>query len=126
GAPTGDPIGGLLEHAQKWAEAGDMDALRNLLQGIPVDAERKAARLVEISYEQSLAGRYRQARTAALMAAALGPRAPKARAELASRLRTFNDVGTLRAMIADSGPLSRIPIPLLISYAAQLSYLNCA
>ena len=119
-----DPIDALLEHAERWAEAGDLGTLRQMLQAIPLDPERKASRLVEISYEQSLQGRYRNARTAAVMALALDPRAPKVRGELASRLRTFNDVGPLRHLIAGSGALSQIPIPLLIAYAAQLAYLN--
>jgi tetratricopeptide (TPR) repeat protein len=114
----------MLEYARPLAEQGDFAGLRRILDGIRVDSEVKARHLVETSYAESLQGRYRNARTAALMAYCLYPVDIETRRQLAARLRTTNDVAPLRDLITRSGPLDRIPIPLLLTYAAQLSYLN--
>lgn len=118
------PMRAMLEYAAPLSENNDLAALRGLLDGIRVDPETKARHLVETSYAESLAGRYRNARTAALMAYTLRPAAVDTRQQLAARLRTINEAGLLQELIRGSGPLDRIPIPLLLTYAAQLSYLN--
>lgn len=118
------PMRAMLEYAAQLAEENDFTALRGLLDGIRVDTEVKAKHLVEASYSESLAGRYRNARTAALMAYTLRPTKPETRQQLAARLRTINEAGPLLELIRSSGPLHSIPIPLLLGYAAQLSYLN--
>lgn len=118
------PMQAMLEYAAPLAEQNDFNALRGLLDGIRVDPETKARHLVEASYAESLAGRYRNARTAALMAYTLRPTRPDTRQQLAARLRTINEAGPLLELIRGSGPLDAIPIPLLLGYAAQLSYLN--
>lgn len=114
----------MLEYAAPMAHRNDFVGLRKLLDGIQVGAEEKAAHLVEASYSESLSGRYRNARTAALMAYSLAPARPSTRQELAARLRTFNEAGLLQTLIRNTGPLDRVPIPMLLAYAAQLSYLN--
>lgn len=119
-----DAMRAMLAYAAPFAERKDFAALRRLLDGIHVESEAKAKHMVEASYAESLAGRYRNARTAALMAYTLRPKAPDTRQQLAARLRTFNEVGLLQSLIQDSGPLDRIPIPLLLGFAAQMSYLN--
>lgn len=119
-----DPTRALLDHAVPLADAGDLDALRQLARGIPADTARLARHLVETSYAEALDGRYRASRAAALLAFTLAPTDADVRRQLAARLRTTNDVPQLLALIRDSGPLARIPIPLLLGYAAQLSYLN--
>ena len=45
-------------------------------------------------------------------------------AELLPRLRTFNQVEQMLACIERAMPMQRMPIPLLIAVAAQLSYVN--
>lgn len=114
----------MLEYARPAAENGDFVGLRKMLDGVRVDVETKAKFLVETSYAESLAGRYCNARTAALLAYCLQPVEVETRRQLAARLRTTNDVALLRDLIKCSGPLDRLPIPLLLTYAAQLSYLN--
>jgi tetratricopeptide (TPR) repeat protein len=121
---TDAPMRAMLEYAAPLSENNDLAALRGLLDGIRVDPETKARHLVETSYAESLAGRYRNARTAALMAYTLRPASPDTRQQLAARLRTINEAGLLRELIQGSGPLDRIPVTLLLTYAAQLSYLN--
>ena len=83
-----------------------------------------AAALVQLSYLHSLCGHYRLARDFAVRAARSGNAAPKVLAELVQRLRTFNALPELQDCVARLGPLSNIPIPLLIAIAAQLSYVN--
>lgn len=60
---------------------------------------------------------------AAMMAFACGARAPRLRG-LQARLRTSNDVALLLELIDSSGDPRVIPIPLLVAYAAQLSYVH--
>ena len=119
-----EPMRRLLAYAKPMAESRDMEAMRAVLAPIPVEGEAKAARLLEVSYACSLAGHYVDARTAALLAAALAPRSQKVRADLAARLRTFNEAVLLQHMLAGTGGVQAMPIPLLLAYAAQLSYLN--
>ena len=119
-----DPMRQLLAYARPMAEQRDMVAMRRLLAAIQVDAEAKAARLIEVSYACSLAGGYVDARTATMLAAAVAPRSPKTQGELAARLRTFNEASLLRGLLAGAGGASAMPIPLLLTFAAQLSYLN--
>lgn len=119
-----DPTRALLDHALPLVERGDLASLRHVLDGIPAVPERLARHLVETSYAEALAGRYRASRAAALLAFALSPKDADTRRQLAARLRTTNDVPQLLDLIRASGPPARIPIPLLLGYAAQLSYLN--
>lgn len=80
--------------------------------------------LVQLSYVNSLAGHYRTARDYALRAAAAKPRDLQTIKELIARLRTFNEAGALHECIARLPPLEQVSIPLLLAFAAQLSYLN--
>ena len=119
-----DPMRRMLDYATPMAGDNDLAGLRQLLDGIKADTEQLAGQLVEASYAESLDGRYRAARTAALMAFTLEPKNMEVRRQLAARLRTTNDAPLLLQLIRTSGPRARAPIPLLLSYAAQLSYLN--
>ncbi|MBN8261654.1 MAG: sulfotransferase [Xanthomonadales bacterium] len=119
-----DPMRRLLAAAAPAANARDMDALRGWLAGIGIEDEAKAARLLEVSYQLSAVSEYRDARTAAILAASLRPRAAKTRVDLAARLRTFNEGNLLQALVAGAGAASSMPIPLLLGFAAQWSYLN--
>ena len=57
--------------------------------------------MLEISYVESLAGNYRQARDWALRAADPGPRSVEGAVSLVRRLRTFNELRRLRLKAAD-------------------------
>lgn len=82
--------------------------------------------LVQLSYVHSMAGHYRLARAHALRAAATGTNSPPVLKDLAARLRTFNEVPALLGCIERMRPLSRMPIPLLLAFASQLTYLGQA
>ena len=123
-AGTDSPLLAMLRYAEPFAAGSDLASLRRLLAGIQVPVEQKAERLIEASCAEALAGRYRTARTAAMMAFACGARAPRLREQLAARLRTSNDVALLLELIDSSGDPRVIPIPLLVAYAAQLSYVH--
>lgn len=120
-----DPMRMLLEHARPAADARDLPALQHILAGIAVDPLTKAQRLLEASYALSSEGEYVSARTAALLALATGVRNTKVLPDMAARLRTFNEAGLLLELIKGAGPVDRLPIPVLLAFAAQLSYLNC-
>lgn len=80
--------------------------------------------LVQLSYVHSLSGHYRTARDYALQAATVNPSDPQVIKELIARLRTFNEAETLHECITRLPPLAQVRIPLLLAFAAQLSYLN--
>jgi tetratricopeptide (TPR) repeat protein len=80
--------------------------------------------LVRLSHIESLAGHYRSARDYALRACQLRPHDPATARELASRLRTFNEAQALNNYVTALGPIGRMPIPLLLTCAAQYTYLN--
>lgn len=103
---------------RRWPEA--IEAYRQVLQLRPGDP----ATLVQLSYVHSLAGQYQLARGFALQAQRAGSRDPTVLDELLPRLRTFNEGPALIAAIEQARPMSRMPIPLLLTAAAQLSYLN--
>jgi tetratricopeptide (TPR) repeat protein len=80
--------------------------------------------LVQLSYVNSLYGKYRRAEEFALAAAQAETTDPSVLAELLRRLRTFNQVPAMLACIERAKPLSGMSIPLLIVAAAQLTYVN--
>lgn len=103
---------------REWATA--ISCFEALLAQFPEDP----ATLLQLSYVESLAGHYRRARDFALRAYATRSTAPEVLAELAPRLRTFNLAPELIRLVSAAGPFERLPIPLLLAFAAQLSYLN--
>lgn len=115
----------LLAAAQPLVDAGNRAGLRSLIGGIAIPVEQKAKVLCDLSYRETMAGRYRSGHAAALLAAALEFRDPDVLAALAARLRTYNEAEELRALARRAGPVARIPVPLLIAFAAQFSYLGC-
>lgn len=102
----------------RWSEAAA--CFEALLLASPGDPKL----LSQLSYVESLAGHYRAAREYALRACATRPREIETARELVARLRTFNEAAELRRYIGMLGPAGRLPIPLLLSCAAQHSYLN--
>ena len=100
--------------------AGAAEALRELLARTP----GHPGVLVELSYIESFLGHYRAAHRYALAAAESPATAEQVAIDVIARLRTFNEMETLRAYLRRLGPPQRIPIPVLLAAAAQLSYLN--
>jgi tetratricopeptide (TPR) repeat protein len=90
------------------------------LQSVPEHPET----LLRLSYLESLAGHYRLARDYTLRASAAHPRSSIASQELLRRLRTFNEMAAIQAYIDGLPPLRDVGIPLLLTIAAQLSFLN--
>ncbi len=80
--------------------------------------------LIQLSYLHSMLGHYRQARDYTLQALRSGTSLPAVLAELLPRLRTFNEGPALLACVQRLLPMSRIPIPVLLAIASQLTYFN--
>ena len=122
--PASGDLKQLWERAESLASAQQWDAaiacFRQFAQARPNDPKS----FVQLSYVESLAGRYRIAREYALHAASLRPRDAETVTDLFARLRTFNEANVLQRYFAGLGPLSGLPIPLLLACAAQFSYLN--
>ena len=117
-------IDSLLERAEGLAATRDFAHARQALQAAETLAPDDARAPLQLSYVESLDGRYRAAREAALRAHALRPRGDAVVRELVRRLRTFNEAGALRECMQRLPPLREVSIPLLLTFAAQLSYLN--
>jgi len=122
--PAPQALWPLLSSAEQCAAREDwigaIAAYGQALAQVPDDAWT----LIQLSYVHSLAGHYRLARQHALAAARSGARDPALLMELLPRLRTFNQIPTMLACIERLLPMSRMPVPLLLAVAAQLSYAN--
>lgn len=103
---------------RQWKEA--IDCFKRALDLAPQNAHL----LLQLSYIESLDGQYRAARKHALDAFAFQSRDPEVNHELIARLRTFNASRQMDACLERLKPLRMLPIPLLLSFAAQYSYLN--
>jgi len=103
---------------KEWSQA--IACFQSLLEARPGDPDV----LLQLSYMESLAGHYRSAREYALQAQRARPRDPKVVRELIARLRTFNEPRAVQACIEQLRPWDRVPIPLLIACAGQLSNLG--
>jgi tetratricopeptide (TPR) repeat protein len=114
----------LGERAAGHAEAGDWDAARadwlRVLDIVPGSPDA----MLELSYVDSLAGRYRTARDWAIRAAAAGPRTASAMSSLVKRLRTFNETEVLHAFALRLAGDPQAPPGVLVECAMQLSNLN--
>ena len=115
-------VAALSERAQGHAVAREFkQATECYLQALtlsPGDPEI----LLQLSYMESLAGHYRSAHDYALQASTRETQRAEVIKELLARLRTFNEVPAMLACIERMLPMSRIPIPSLITIAAQLTY----
>lgn len=114
----------FLRQAETHASRRDWPQARVSLEAALASDPGNPQVLMQLSYVESLAGHYRAARDYTLRAYAANPRDPETLRELMARLRTFNEAEALHALLARMGSASQLPIPLLISAAAQLSYLN--
>lgn len=119
-----EPDQSLRQAAEAHATRGDwqaaLAAFRQLQSRHPGDADV----LLQLSYVSSLAGDYREARAYTQRAAIAAPRNPGQILELIARLRTFNEAPALFAWLDRLLPVDQMPLPLLVGFAAQLSYLG--
>ena len=86
--------------------------------------QHRADLWMQLSYVESYRGRYRAAREAALTAAGLPPASLEVATDTLARLRTFNEIRALGAYLDRLGPITRLPIPLLLAAASRFSSLN--
>lgn len=115
---------GLWQAAQQQFARKDWPgARRSLLSILSIQPEHAAA-LLHLSYVESYLGHYRAARECALRARHLEVRHPELLMDLFSRLRTFNEAEAFFSRLQSLPPLSQVGIPVLLTIAAQLSYLN--
>jgi tetratricopeptide (TPR) repeat protein len=110
--------------AEEHVVAGDLPAAREVLTAVLADAPGHARALLQLSYVESLEGRYRAARSYALQAHNTRPRDEVVVQELVRRLRTFNEARAIHECLQALPPLNHVGITLLVTLAAQLSYLN--
>ncbi len=114
----------LAADAEKHAEAGEFAQAIVCYESALALAPDDPNLLLQLSYMHSLSGHYVEARGYAMRAHAVGTKSEPVLKELIARLRTFNEIPALLECIERMLPLSRIPVPLLIAFAAQLSYVN--
>lgn len=114
----------LLTEAESLATRRDFNGALARYEQVLASAPNEPYTLVQMSYIHSLLGSYRRAENYALAAAATRSIDPQILGELLPRLRTFNQIPEMLACIERALPMSRMPIPMLISVAAQLSYAN--
>ena len=114
----------LSRRAEQLAGQRNWDGAQALYEEILARQPGHPGALVQLSYIASLQGRYRSAHDYALKAAGARPKDLSVLAELAKRLRTFNEAEVLLDCLRNLGSVDRIPIPVLLAFAAQLSYLN--
>lgn len=115
----------LAKLAEQYAGQGNWSEARRIYEVILSRSPGNADAAIQLSYVESLGGTYRAAHRYAMLALQARPRDPRTLGELLKRLRTFNEAEALLACFKALGPLGSVPIPLLIAFAAQLSYLNC-
>ena len=114
----------LAAAAEKHAGAGDFAQAIACYESALASAPGDPNLLLQLSYMHSLSGHYVEARGYAMRAHAVGTKSESVLKELIARLRTFNEIPALLECIERMLPLSRIPVPLLLAFAAQLSYVN--
>lgn len=114
----------ISERAEHYSAVGNWAAAKSeWLLALPISPDGSEV-MLEISYVESLAGNYRQARDWALRAADPGPRSREGAISLVRRLRTFNELRCLRLKAADYLDDKLAPAAVLVECASQLSILN--
>ena len=115
----------LFARAERHAEAGDWSAARGDYLRVLALEPRHADAMLQLSYAESIAGRYRAAHAWALRAArADAPGRPEGMLDMVRRLRTFNEARALRDYAARLLGEPRTPVAVLVEAARQLSNLN--
>jgi len=119
-------IGALAAQAEQHAAQGDYSRAIGCHQAILELAPGHVDSLLQLSYLYSLAGHYRAAEAWIQHAWSSARATPQQLAGMIPRLRTFNDIPALRAVLQRLGPPARMPIPALITAASHLTYANLA
>lgn len=114
----------LWRAAQAQFARQDWPSAKRSLMAILAVAPNHAPALLNLSYVESYLGHYRAARDFALRAHTLYPQDPQLVMDLIGRLRTFNEAGAILDCLAHLPSSGELPIPVLLTIAAQLSYLN--
>lgn len=114
----------LVASVERSIAAGDWASAKSGLVQLITQNPGSADLWVQLSYVESYLGGYRQARAAAIKAAAARPGSLGVVQDVLSRLRTFNQVPEMHDYIRRLGGPRRLPIPLLISAASQFSSVN--
>lgn len=117
-------ITALWQAAQGQFARKDWRAAKTSLEAILALQPGQPAVMLHLSYVESYLGNYRAARELALAACAKRPAQPTVVMELLARLRTFNASEQMFDFIEGLPPLRDIDIRVLLTIAAQLSYLN--
>ena len=112
------------QRAERHALAGNWDAARAEWLGILAVAPDPADAMLSLSYVESMAGRYRAAHEWTMRAVRAAPRSVDGLLSLMRRLRTFNEAATLRGIVDALLGHPRLPPPVLVESARQLSNLN--
>lgn len=105
-------------------EALDWPAASTHLQALLSRHAQDPGLWVQKSYVDSYRGHYALAREAIERAASLAPTSEEMAADVLARLRTFNQVQGMRTYLRRLGPVTRLPIPLLLSAASHFSSVN--
>lgn len=114
----------ISERAEHYSAVGNWAAARSeWLLALPISPDGCEV-MLEISYVESLAGNYRQARDWALRAADPGPCSSEGAISLVRRLRTFNELRCLCLKAGDYLDDKLAPAAVLVECARQLSILN--
>ena len=119
-----DPQRLIRNQVEAAIAATDWERAAMGLRELVAQRPRDVALLSQLSYVESYRGGYRAARETALRAARHPPPSLEVARDVMARLRTFNEVQALTAYIARLGPITRLPIPLLLAAASQFSSLN--
>ena len=114
----------ITRQAVQHMDAGNWGAARtHWLRALDLDTE-SAEIMLELSYLESLAGRYLAARDWALRAAQARTTSMDAVVSLVRRLRTFNELPPLRKLVEGLLQVPSTPHGVLVECARQLSNLN--
>ena len=119
-----DPRQSIRSQVEAAIAASDWERAATGLRELIAQRPRDAGLLSQLSYVESYRGGYRAARDAVLQAARHPPPSLEVARDVMARLRTFNEVEALVAYVARLGPITRLPIPLLLTAASQFSSLN--
>jgi tetratricopeptide (TPR) repeat protein len=114
----------IFKTAEQRIAEGNHEAARKLLVAVLQAVPEHPETLLRLSYLESLAGHYRLARDYTLRASVACPGGSIASQDLLRRLRTFNEMAAIQEYIEGLPPLRDVEVPLLLTIAAQLSYLN--
>lgn len=114
----------LWRDAQQQFANSNWLAAKQTLTSMLATAPNEPVVLLHLSYVESYLGNYRAARQYALRVHELRPSRDDVVMELLSRLRTFNETGAIMDIVERLPVLSKTSIPMLLTIAAQMSYLN--